>query len=281
MTATSPPLEVERSEGRHQPRQSPRRQAPASHVGRIPLSRIVGVELRKSFDTRAGFWLVAGIGIASLLTTSAVIAFADASELTYGTFALATGFPLTVILPMIAVLSVTSEWSQRTGLTTFTLVPHRSRVMLAKAAAVILVAPVATAIAFAVGALGNLVGPAIAGTPTVWDQSLVDGLQMTLANVLVTLVGFTLGVLIRNSPGAIVAYFVYGFVAPGLLTLLAFSQAWFHDLRPWVDPTYSQDALLDGAFTAEQWIHLALTSGLWLVVPLSVGVLTLLRSEVK
>ena len=68
---------------------------------------------------------------------------------------------------------------------------------------------------------------------------------MTLANVLVTLVGFTLGVLIRNSPGAIVAYFVYGFVAPGMLTLLAFSQAWFHDLRPWVDPTHSQDALLE------------------------------------
>ena len=32
------------------------------------------VELRKSFDTRAGFWLLASIGIASLLTTGAVIA---------------------------------------------------------------------------------------------------------------------------------------------------------------------------------------------------------------
>ena len=32
--------------------------------------------------------------------------------------------PLTVFLPIIAVLSVTAEWSQRTGLTTFTLVPH-------------------------------------------------------------------------------------------------------------------------------------------------------------
>ena len=134
MTVTSPPPEVERSETRHQtPREPPAGKRRGSHVRKIPLARIVGVELRKSFDTRAGFWLVAGIGIASLLTTSAVIAFADASELTYGTFALATGFPLTVILPMIAVLSVTSEWSQRTGLTTFTLVPHRSRVMLAKA----------------------------------------------------------------------------------------------------------------------------------------------------
>ena len=114
-----------------------------------------------------------------------------------------------------------------------------------------------------------------------WDQTPADALQMALANVLVTLVGFTLGVLIRNSPGAIVAYFVYGFVAPGLLTLLALSQQWFRDVRPWVDPTYTQDALLEGAFTAQQWGQLTVTSGTWLVIPLAVGVLTLLRSEVK
>src|SRR3712207_8360666 len=52
---------------------------------------------------------------------------------------LAIGVPMTVILPIIAVLSVTSEWSQRSGLATFTLVPHRGRVLLAKAMAVVLV----------------------------------------------------------------------------------------------------------------------------------------------
>ena len=31
---------------------------------------------------------------------------------------------MTVILPMIALLSITSEWSQRSGLTTFTYVPQ-------------------------------------------------------------------------------------------------------------------------------------------------------------
>jgi hypothetical protein len=32
--------------------------------------------------------------------------------------------PMSVILPIIAVLSVTAEWSQRSGLATFTLVPR-------------------------------------------------------------------------------------------------------------------------------------------------------------
>jgi len=40
---------------------------------------------------------------------------------------------------MIAILAVTSEWSQRSGLTTFTLVPSRGRVIGAKAIATIIV----------------------------------------------------------------------------------------------------------------------------------------------
>jgi hypothetical protein len=76
---------------------------------RIPLSRIVTVELRKSFDTRSGWWLLAGIGIAALLTTGAVIAWAPASEFSYSQFTLAIGVPMTIILPIIAVLSVTAE----------------------------------------------------------------------------------------------------------------------------------------------------------------------------
>src|SRR5688500_7416497 len=106
-------------------------QARAAHA-RVPLSRVTAVELRKMFDTRSGFWLMASIAIASVLATVAVILFAPDDELTHSTFGSAIGFPMAVILPLIALLSVTSEWSQRSGLTTFTLVPNRGRVILAK-----------------------------------------------------------------------------------------------------------------------------------------------------
>ncbi len=240
---------------------------PSTAPRRIPLTRIVAVELRKSFDTRSGFWLLAGIGLAALLTTGAVIAWAPASEFSYSQFTLAIGVPMTVILPIIAVLSVTAEWSQRTGLTTFTLVPHRGRVLLAKALAAGLVALAATAVAFAVGALGNVTGAAMAGIDPVWNQNLADVGYFALGNTLLLLVGFTLGALIRNSPGAIVGYMIYAFVAPGLLAFLAFNQAWFHDARPWVDPKFNQDALLQGTLTGEGWTHLAVTTAVWLVLP--------------
>ena len=267
------------------PTQHPARpdRQPVTHAPRrIPLSRVVTVELRKSFDTRAGLWLLASIGIAALLTTGAVVAWAPESEFAYSQFTLAIGVPMTVILPIIAVLSVTAEWSQRTGLTTFTLLPHRGRVLLAKGVGAVLVAVAATGVAFAVGALGNIVGTAMAGIDTVWDQDLTDVGYFALGNILLLLVGFTLGALIRNSPGAIVAYMVYAFIAPGLLAFLAFNQAWFRDNRGWVDPKYNQDLLLRaGDLTGEQWTQLATTTAVWLVLPLAVAVINLLRSEVK
>ena len=56
---------------------------------RIPLTRIVGVELRKMFDTRSGFWLMASIVITSVLATAAIIVFAPDDQQTYENFAAA------------------------------------------------------------------------------------------------------------------------------------------------------------------------------------------------
>ena len=251
------------------------------HPLRIPMRRIVTTELRKMFDTRSGFWLMASIGILALLATTAVIAFSSEAGLTYSTFATAVGYPMTVVLPVIAVLSVTSEWSQRSGLTTFTLVPHRGRVITAKAITCVGVAVATIPIAFVLGALGNVVGASIAGIRPVWDLTATNMLTIVLANVLGLLVGFMLGVLIRSSAGALVAYFVYSFLLPTLSVLLATSQAWFRDLQPWIDFKYAQGSLIDGTVTTQQWAHLGVTGVLWLLVPLTVGLAIVVRAEVK
>jgi ABC-2 type transport system permease protein len=247
----------------------------------IPLPTVTAVELRKMFDTRSGFWLMSSIGILSVLATGAVILFAPDDALAYGNFAAAIGFPMAVVLPMIAILSVTGEWSQRSGLTTFTLVPNRGRVVLAKAIAAVGVAIVSMVIAMVVGALGNVIGSNIAGVPTVWNATATDLLYIVLANVLGLLMGFTLGVLIRNSAGAIVAYFVYSLLLPTVAGMLAATQEWFADLRVWVDFQNNQSLLFDAGFTGEQWAQLAVTAVLWMVLPMAFGVWRVLRSEVK
>ncbi len=248
----------------------------------IPMSRLVGVELRKMFNTRSGFWLMASIGIAAVLATTATILFAPDEELTQDAFSAAIGFPMAVILPMVAILSVTSEWTQRSGLTTFTLVPHRGRVIGAKVLATLTVAVVSMFIALAVGALGNVFGSAVAGVDTVWDMGILDFLLIILANVLGMLLGFMLGVVIRNSSGAIVGYFVGAFVLPGLFMTLSNVTSWFDDVWPWVDFNYAQGALFNGAdMTASEWAHLGVTGLFWLVIPTLIGLRMVMRSEVK
>ena len=252
-----------------------------AHIHRVPLSRVTRVELRKMFDTRSGFWLMASIVIAALLTTVATILFAPDADLTYYTFAKAIGFPMTVILPMIAILSITGEWSQRTGLTTFTLVPHRNRVIAAKAISSVAVAIASMLFAFVIGAIGNLVGTAIAGTDMVWDVSLAEGANIVLGSLLCLLTGTMLGMLIRSSAGALVTYFVYSLLLPTVAGILATSQQWFQDLRPWVDLNYAQAALFEGTLTAEQWANVAVTASTWLVLPAILGLRLVLKSEVK
>ena len=250
-------------------------------TARIPLRRIVAVELRKSFDTRAGLWLLASVALASVLTSGAVIAWAPDDDFTFSTFTTTIAFPMSVILPIIAALAVTAEWTQRSGLTTFTVVPHRGRVMLGKAVALVFVAVPATAAAFVVGAGGNVVGSWISGNPTVWDQDRAAAPYLLLSLALSLAMGLVCGTLIRNSAGAIVAFYVFSFVVPPLLGLLAMTQDWFHDVQPWVDLDFQLAALLRGSFDSEQWTQLAATSGLWLVLPLMVGTWTLVRSEEK
>jgi ABC-2 type transport system permease protein len=247
----------------------------------IKMRTIMGVELRKMFDTRSGFWLMSSIVILAVIATGAVIIFAPADEQTYGSFAAAIGIPMTIVLPIVAALSVTSEWSQRTGLTTFTMVPSRSRVVVAKLIDTVLVGVAAILTALAVGVVGNVVGSQLAGVPTTWDMDVSDVLYILGGSGLGMLMGFTLGVLFRNSAAAIVGYFVYAMVLPTLSELLRGAQDWYADAQRWVDFQANQGMLYDGDFSATNWAQLAVTGAVWLLLPLAFGFWRVLRSEVK
>ena len=136
-------------------------------------------------------------------------------------------------------------------------------------------------LALAVGAVGNLLGSAITGLDPVWNVTVQEFAQIVLANVLGMLIGFTLGVLFRSSPAAIVGYFVYSLVLPAALGALAAFQEWFRDAQPWVDVNYAITRLFDNSMTAEYWQQLGVTTLVWLWIPLAIGLRAVLRAEVK
>ena len=247
----------------------------------IPFRTVFGVELRKMFDTRSGFWLMVGIAAAGVLATTAVVLFSSSDELTYDSFAGAIGVPMTILLPVVAILSVTSEWTQRAGLTTFTLVPHRGRVIRAKLASTLVIGLISMALALTIGAAGNVVASVLSGDSATWDLSPSTIAYIVGADMIGMLVGFMLGVLTRNSAGAIVGYFSYWFVVPTLTMVLAANQSWFERAQPWVDFSFNQNRMYDGGFTGQDWTQFALTGAVWLALPLAFGFWRVLRAEVK
>jgi hypothetical protein len=260
------------------PRPQPLRAAPG-----IPLGRLVRVELRKMFDTRSGFWLMASIGMVAVLATFGVIGFTPEGGLSHSAFVRAISVPMSLILPLVALLSVTSEWSQRSGLTTFALVPHRSRVVLAKAVSSVVVGVVAVALVLAVAALGNLAGAGLTSSAPVWDASVVEAAHVLLGSVLSLLTGFMLGLVVRASSGAIVAFLVYSVLLPMVFGLAVTQDSWFRDVQPWIDVQAAQGVLLllQGSPSSEQWSHIAVTGVIWLVLPMAAGLRLVLRAEIK
>ena len=172
-------------------------------------------------------------------------------------------------------------WSQRSGLTTFTPVPHRSRVMAAKVVASVAVGAASMLFALAVGADGNLVGTAITRTEQVWDVTLVRALQIILGGLMCLLTGTMLGLLLRSSPVALVAYFIYALLLPTVFGVLATNQSTFRNIQPWLDLNLTQGLLFESRLNIEQWAHLGVTATIWLVLLTVLALRLVTRTEVR
>ena len=254
-----------------------------SQTPRVPMTRLVQVELRKMVDTRAGMWLMIAIAAVTALVLLIQIWVAAAQDLhlAYDDFLTSMSIPMGLLLPILGVMSVTGEWGQRTALVTFTLEPRRSRTILAKLACSVLWATAAVAIALVLGVLGNVLYSGVAGEGPVWNASIPQVLGFFLLQLLGLLTGFGLGMLLLNTAAAIVAYFVYSFVLPGLIEWGAATMDWLHDIRAWVDFNFAQGPLVDASMTGKNWAQLAVSGLFWFVLPLAVGLWRMLRAEVK
>ena len=240
-----------------------------------PLSRLVRVELRKLADTRASRWLL--IAIVAITALIIVIFFlnADPSERTFINFMGVTATPQGFLLPVLGILLVTGEWSQRTALVTFTMVPARGKVMAAKVAAALLAGLAAIVVALGIAALATVLG----GAANAWANiGLDDVAKFGLLQVMGVMQGLALGLLFLISAAAIVTYFVLP-IAFSIVTSIWTALA---DVQPWVDLGTSQTPLFSGdAMTGEEWAQLATGTLIWVVLPFAVGLWRVLRAELK
>lgn len=241
----------------------------------VPLSRLVKVELRKMVDTRAGLWLIGAMAAISAIVMVIFFATADGNERTFLNFMGIMATPQAILLPILGILLVTQEWGQRTGMVTFTLTPHRGRVMSAKVVAALLLGFAALVVCLAIASGAALVG----GADQAWSGIGADDIgKFAILEISSVLSGLAFGLLFLNSAIAIVVYLVL----PNVFTLVASLWGALHDVRPWIDLAVSQPKLYSGVeMTGAQWAHLATGTAVWVLLPFVVGLVRVLRAEVK
>ena len=249
-----------------------------------PFGRLVRTELRKTWDTASGLWLL--IATAALTAVVMVIQLAvgivqDEVQLSYNSFLTSTNFSIALLLPVIGILLLTSEWSQRTAMVTFSLEPRRPLVILAKLVVGLGLAVAAVVIALVLAAICNGLYGVLGDDPVTWNASVAHTGGFVLLQVIGMLTGFAFAALLLNSPAAIVLYMVYSFVLPGLFELGAQLMDWFEKVRPWLDFNNAQGPLVDATMTGEDWAHFVVSGLIWLVLPLAIGLRRVLRAEVK
>lgn len=252
---------------------TPAQPRPATDSTVTTFLRLIGVELRKSADTLAGRWLLI---IIAAITAGAVAVFFGmakaADDRTFGPMLLITGIPQSLLIPVLGVLLVTGEWSQRTGLITFTLTPARSRVVIAKITAALILSLTAILVAIACAALATVLG----GADDPWDVTWRMVGLATLSQVVAMSQGVAFGLLIMNSAGAIASYYV---LPAGITALMSWPR--LADVAPWVDLNRAMPDPLTDAVSDNQWARFLVAFALWVLLPMVIGVFRTLRREVK
>jgi hypothetical protein len=89
--------------------------------------------------------------------------------------------------------------------------------------------------------------------------------------------GHAFGALLMNTPLAIVIYFAL----PMVWSILGGSIRALADASRWLDLNVTSQAMTEPDMTSGEWARLAVSAGVWVVLPLALGAARVLRREVS
>jgi ABC-2 type transport system permease protein len=243
--------------------------APLEAPTGIPFARLLRVEWGKATDTRAARWLLA---LVALSTTGFMLIplLAHDVEQSFTSY-LSSASAVQIMLAVVAILTLTSEWSQRTVLTTFTQEPRRIRVVLAKVAVSVLLGAAGALFGLLVTVAALAVAAGM-GRHVDVDPSAGVILGFALFVLLNVLSGVAIAALLHNTAAAIVAYFAL----PITFLLTGHAVAF---VQEWIDSTTTFNWLLLGE-PGGHWPQITASTLLWVVAPLTAGLVRTVRREI-
>lgn len=246
----------------------------------VSFGSLIRVEFRKMFNTAAARWYSIAIGLILALIIVAMF-FSGGGAHGFALYFNVNVQTLGYLLPILGILAVTSEWSQRTAMTTFSLEPRRGRVVAAKTVVTLALSAVIFGVAIGLGALGNLASIVLRDAPSDWTMSGTFLGSVAIWLALTVLMGLGFALLIQNTPGAIVAFLLLPIASVMIFEIVT----GLHDIRDWVDISFAFAPMLEGdglaGLTGEDWAKVGTASAIWVGLPLLLGTWRTLRREVK
>lgn len=247
----------------------------------VRFGRVLQVEFRKLFATWANRGLMLAI-LASALGAAGigVLVFGQLQDQGAPWFMmvdLVGMLPHILTLPLV-ILMVTSEYSTRSAMTTFTLVPHRGSVVASKTIVAVTVSVATWLLCLGLGAASYGIGAAVNSATPVWDIELYMPLGSIAAQVLITLSAFALALLIQNGPATIVTVLA----PPTVLGAAFMAPEWLQNIIAWINlqETLGYTVLQSpGEADTMAWARLACAAAVWIVIPAVLGTLRTLRRE--
>jgi ABC-2 type transport system permease protein len=254
------------------PHRAPRIEASRSAaVGPIPFLRLVRVEWAKATDTRAARWLLALVALSTVGMMLAPILAPTSFDQTSTSYLRVAALALSILLPVVAILMLTGEWSQRSVLTTFTQEPRRIRVVNAKLAASLALGGAAAIFGGVVTAAGLAVasasGRAVESNLTI--GAITGYLLFVLLNVFAAV---ALGALLHSSATAIAA----SFAVPAAFALLGTTSPLVSE---WIDMSTTFNWVLENEWEGHV-PQISVSFLFWVAVPLAAGVVRTIRRDV-
>jgi ABC-2 type transport system permease protein len=247
---------------------------PARSHERPGLVRLTAVELRKMTDTRAGFWLQLAVALLTVAVVVIDVLFGHARDQTLREMLALAVAPASILLPIVGILLVTSEWSQRTAMVTFALVPRRGRVIAAKLLASVVLSLVALGLCIVVAVIGTAVASPAIENAWALPIGLLAQHVVSLGTGMIS--GVALGAALLASAPAIVCSF-----ALPLAWAIVGRVAGLDAVVRWLDPTSSLAPMTEHVMDATEWAHAGTTLALWMVLPMLIGVWRIQRGEIR
>ena len=237
----------------------------------IPFPRLVRAEWAKATDTRAARWLLALVALSTAGMMLVPVLVPTSFDQTHTSYLRVAAFALSILLPVVAILMLTGEWSQRSVFTTFTQEPRRIRVVNAKLAASLVLGGGAAVFGGALTAAGlglaSASGRALEANLTV--GAIIGYLLFVLLNVLA---GVALGALLQSSATAIAA----SFALPAAFALLGTASKL---VAEWIDMSTTFNWVLENEWGGHV-PKISVSVLFWVAVPLAAGVVRTMRRDV-